>query len=457
MTPRVTAWIKAAARCRTSEQMTSDYIDLHTPSQPPALSAGLHLHGKRAAMVIFSQYPADPRPRRAADALLKEGMSVDLICLADENAPKREPLNGINILRLSIKHRRGGKLSYAYNYSAFILISAGILTLRSLKRRYHLVYVHNMPDVLVVSSLVPKALGAKVLLDLHDPMPELMTTIFNLEKDSLSVRLMQRLEKWSIARADLVLTVNAACKRIFTSRSCGPQKIGVVMNTPDERIFPFRAPQLVPSPNGAPAKRLVIMYHGSLVERNGLDLAVDALAQVRQAVPAAELRVYGPKTPFLERVMGDARKKGLDDCVHYLGPKSLEELVSEIEDCDVGIIPNHRSAFAEINTPTRIFEYLALGKPVIAPRTPGIQDYFGPGSLFFFESGNAEELARKIQYVACHYDEAVQRAERGQQVYLAHTWSEERQRLVSLVDGLLKRDKLRRTGLETGDKTQLPC
>jgi len=433
------ASVLTESKRRTPGVVTFDIMDALSHSEPPVFSTSC-LQGKRAAMVTFSSYPSDPRPRRAADALLKEGMSVDLICLGDEASPKREVLKGINVLRLPIKHRRGGKLSYAYNYSAFILISAGVLAVRSLKRRYHLVYVHNMPDILVASSLVPKALGAKVLLDLHDPMPELMTTIFSLEKDSLSVRLMQRLEKWSIACADLVLTVNAACQRIFTSRSCGSEKIGVVMNSPDERIFPFRAPQSDPSPNGAPAKRFVVMYHGSLVERNGLDLAVDALAQVREAVPCAELRVYGRKTPFLDRVMDGARNKGLEDCIHYLGPKSLENLVSEIEDCDVGIIPNHRSAFAEINTPTRIFEYLALGKPVIAPRTPGIQDYFGPRSLLFFESGNAQELAQQIEYVAFHYREAIESAGRGQQVYLAHTWSKERVTLVNLVDGLLKED-----------------
>jgi glycosyltransferase involved in cell wall biosynthesis len=392
-------------------------------------------------MVTFSPYPADPRPRRAASALLKEGMSVDLICLEDEGAPKREVFNGINILRLPITHRRGSKLSYAYNYSAFILISAILLALRSLRRRYDLVYVHNMPDILVVTALVPKALGAKVLLDLHDPMPELMRTIFRLKKDTLSVRLMQWLEKWSIARADLVLTVNAACKRIFASRSCGLEKIGVVMNSPDEQIFPFRTPQLDPSPNGASSKRLVIMYHGSLVERNGLDLAIDALIQVREAVPTAELRIYGRKTPFLERVMREAHNKGLEDWVHYLGPKTLEELVREIEACDVGIIPNHRSAFTEINTPTRIFEYLALGKPVIAPRTQGIQDYFSPECLLFFESGNSEELARQIEYVAFHHRDAIENAERGQQVYLAHRWSQERQTLVNLVSGLVTKNK----------------
>jgi len=413
----------------------SGHLSSHSQSAAPSTDSGLQ--GKRVGMVTFSPYPADPRPRRAADALLKEGMTVDLICLGDEKAPRREVLKDLDIFRVPVTNRRGGKFAYAYQYSAFILISAIILAMRSLKRRYEMVYVHNMPDILVLSSLVPKALGAKVILDLHDPMPELMTTIFGLDKNSLSVRFVSVLEKWSMACADLVLTVNVACKRIFASRSCRPEKIGVVMNTPDEEIFPFRAVCPRASANDAPAKPFVIMYHGSLVERNGLDLAVDALAQIRESVPSAELRVYGRKTPFLDRVMGEAHQKGLQDRVQYLGPRRLEDLVREIEDCDVGVIPNHRSAFAEINTPTRIFEYLALGKPVIAPRAAGICDYFDDASLLFFELGNAEDLAQKIQYVFSHPAEAAELAGRGQGVFREHNWSMERTRLVGLVAALL--------------------
>jgi glycosyltransferase involved in cell wall biosynthesis len=392
-------------------------------------------------MVTFSRYPNDPRPRRAVDVLLKEGLSVDLVCLGGGGAPARETLNGIDILRLPITHHRDSKFAYARNYSSFIFFSASILALRSVKRRYDLVYIHNMPDILVLSSLIPKALGARVLLDLHDPMPELMATIFNLGRNSLSVRLVRWLEKWSIARAHFVLTVNVACKRAFASRSCHPEKIGVVMNSPDEQIIPFRTPRSYASANGISGKRFVIMYHGSLVERNGLDLAVDALVQVRKSVPAAELRIYGRETPFLARVMDRVRSNGLGGCVHFLGRKRLEDLAREIEVCDLGIVPNQRNAFTEINTPTRIFEYLSLGKPVIAPRTPGVQDYFNPDSIFFFESGNVDDLARKIEYVAFHYSEAIERVERGQSVFLKHTWSRESRTLVDVVDRLLNNER----------------
>jgi glycosyltransferase involved in cell wall biosynthesis len=400
-------------------------------------SDDLRLLGKRVGMVMFSSYPADPRPRRAVDALIKSGARVELICLKDEKSRKREALNGVDVCRISVEQRRGGKFAYAYQYSAFILISAAILAMRSMKHRYDLVYVHNMPDILVLSALIPKALGAKVILDLHDPMPELMTTIFGHAPESGSVRLIKRLEKWSLARANLVLTVNIACKRIFGSRSCPPEKIGVVMNSPAEEIFPFRTPRSYAFTNHDPRRPFVIMYHGSLVERNGVDLAVEALARVRESIPFAELRIYGQKTAFLERVMEQVHGRGLQENVHYLGGRRLEDLVREIEDCDVGVIPNQRNAFTDINTPTRIFEYLALGKPVIAPRTMGIQDYFGPESLIFFESGNAEDLAQRIKYVFSHPDEILQIAERGQQVYLAHTWSQERQTLVNLVSELL--------------------
>ena len=417
--------------------MTGGCIDTLSNTQGPVPSADLRLKGKRVAMVMFSFYPADPRPRRAVDTLRKEGMSVDLVCLQDGDAPRRERYDRFEIIRVPLTHKRGGKLSYAYKYAVFITISATILAIRSLKRRYDLVYIHNMPDILVASALVPKVLGAKVILDQHDPMPELMMTIFGLDQSSPKVRFLNWLERWSIARADLVITVNAACKQIFGSRSCPPEKIGVVMNSPDEAIFPFRAAQSSARISEVPQKRFVMMYHGSLVERNGLDLAVEALARVRAAIPTVELRIYGRETPFLQIVMRQARRKGLTDFVSYLGSRSLEGLVGEIEACDVGLIPNRRSAFAEIHTPTRILEYLALGKPVIAPRTAGITDYFDKSSMVFFELGSAEDLARKLEYVISHPGEISEIVRRGQEVYREHCWQTERQRLIGLVNGLL--------------------
>src|SRR6185437_10959907 len=103
---------------------------------------------------------------------------------------------------------------------------------RSLRRRYDLIFINNMPDVLVASALLPKMFGAKVILDLHDPMPELMMTIFRKDPRSRSVRILKFLERWSVARADHALVPDAACHRVLAARTRA-EKISVIMNSPD--------------------------------------------------------------------------------------------------------------------------------------------------------------------------------------------------------------------------------
>src|SRR5205823_7808713 len=142
-----------------------------------------------------------------------------------------------------------------------LLASFFYLGRRSLTRPYDLVLVHNMPDVLVLSAIVPKLLGAKLMLDLRDPMPALIQTIFKLPEDSFSVLVLKRLEQWSIHFADLVLTVNLACQKIYSSRSCHPDKIKVVINSPDDDVFRL---QRTDARNGNGSDPFVILYHGSL-------------------------------------------------------------------------------------------------------------------------------------------------------------------------------------------------
>jgi glycosyltransferase involved in cell wall biosynthesis len=363
-------------------------------------------------------------------------MEVDLLCIrSDREEESCETLNGVRVRRLRLVHRRGGKWGYLYRYSAFIALSTLIVAFRSLFRRYDLVYVHNMPDVLVVVGIVPRLGGARVILDLHDPMPELMMTIFGLDREARSVRLLKVVEKWSMARADRVVTVNRACETLFSSRSCRLDKITVVMNSPDEAIFGDRRPD--PGSHD-PHRPFVLMYHGSLVERNGLGLAVDALARVRAELPQVELRVYGgPENPFLEAVMASARRQGVADAIRYMGPRSIEGIAEAIEECDAGVVPNQRNVFTELNTPTRIFEYLAKGKPVIAPRAGGVVQYFDESSLFLFELGDADDLADQIRRLVRDPGEAASRARRGWEVYRAHRWSAERERLRGLVAELL--------------------
>jgi glycosyltransferase involved in cell wall biosynthesis len=405
-------------------------------SAPQTVPRGI-LSGKKVAVLLFSHYPSDPRPRRAAEALAQEGANVEVFCLQQDGEPKQEVFNGVKIRRIPIKRRRGGKFAYVFQYASFILATFCFMAFRSLTRRYSLVHVHNMPDILVFSALIPKLLGSKIILDLHDPMPELMMTIFGLKSESRAVRILKTLEKLSIGFSNAVLTVNLHCKKIFGARSGPAEKIQVVMNAPDEGIFEYRAASPSAPGTSDSGKPFIIMYHGSLVERHGLDLAVQAMESLKVAIPRAELRVYGNDTPYLRKVMETVREHGLEDRVKFLGEKNLNQVAQAIDECDVGIIPNRRSIFTELNTPTRIFEYLSRAKPVIAPSAPGIQDYFNADALVFFKLGDAADLTEKIQYVFSNRQEVNEIVHRGQDVLRAHNWSQERARLLAVAGGLL--------------------
>lgn len=402
-----------------------------------ATAAENQLKGRRAAVVLYSYYASDPRPRRETEALQRAGMNVDVICLREGGEePAFEVIEGVNVHRIPLRRRRAGKATYAFQYFGFLLSASVLLTWWRLRRRYDLVHVHNMPDFLVFSALLPKLLGARVILDLHDPMPELLVTIFGLEEKSLAVRLLKFLEKHSIRFADHILTVNQACKEIFSARGCPPEKIQVLMNVPDERIFHYQ--KCLEYPDRDPARPFVVMFHGSIVERNGLDIAVEALRLLRKSVPQAELWVYGAATPFLHKVMNPASLNGLSSAVRYLGPKSQTEIVAAIHACDVGVIPNRNNAFTEINTPTRIFEYLSLGKPVVSPRAKGITDYFGPDDMVYFELGDSISLARQLEFVWRNPAQARAITERGQQVYNHQCWSHARKQFIGRVAELLR-------------------
>ena len=135
--------------------------------------------------------------------------------------------------------------------------------------------------------------------------------------------------------------------------------------------------------------------------------------------------------------MEEVRVLGLEDCVEFLGPKTHEQIAEEIDRSDLGIIPNRKSIFTELNTPTRIFEYLSRGIPVIAPEAPGIQDYFTKEQIFYFELGNAEGLADRIEYVYSNPDEVRRVVLAGQEVYRDHLWTCERARFIDTVAALV--------------------
>ena len=120
-----------------------------------------------------------PRVIREAEAAVDGGFKVDFITLRRDGEPARESINGVEMIRLKqTRYRGGGVLRYMASYLEFFLRCFVRTSWLHLSRRYRVVHVNNMPDFFVFCAIVPKLLGAKVILDIHDPMPNTFASKF---------------------------------------------------------------------------------------------------------------------------------------------------------------------------------------------------------------------------------------------------------------------------------------
>ena len=181
-----------------------------------------------------------------------------------------ETVHGVRYLRLPIQRRRGGTLRYLFEYAAFFTLAFAVSCALALRRRYDVFQAHNFPDFLVFCGLPHRLRGTKVVLDLHDLMPEFYTSRFGSQHGWLA-RLVGLQERWSCRFAHHVITVTQPWRAALIERGVPPAKCTVVMNVADDRIFRPR-----PRPNGG---RLDVhcLYHGNLTWRNGLDLVLQAV------------------------------------------------------------------------------------------------------------------------------------------------------------------------------------
>jgi glycosyltransferase involved in cell wall biosynthesis len=395
----------------------------------PSLTPG------RLAVVLYSYYLIDPRPRRETEALAEAGMEADVICLRrDSSEPSFERVDGVNIHRVALSHQRRGHGGYIFRYGYFFLCAFCRLTLWSLRGNLRLVHVHNMPDFLVFSALVPRLRGAKIILDLHDPMPELYCGIYVVREKHFVYRLLCRIERWSVAFADKVLTPNLAFKELFASRSGAADKMEIIMNSPRPAIFDS---QKYEPPVHAPGQTFTLMYHGLLVERHGLDLAIQAMSRLNGEAPGLKLEIYGDRTDYVDRIERQVEELKIGQSVHFHGYKTQTEIAQAIGGIDLGIIPNRLNDFTNINFPTRIFEYLAMNKPVLVPRTKGVTDYFGEDEILFFTPGDIDDLGRKMAWACNHPSELLTMMERGREVYRRNSWPAQERRLLGVAERLL--------------------
>lgn len=384
---------------------------------------------RRALFVTHSYYLRDTRPRRLATALADAGWEVEVLCARDDGEPRHERIGAVSIRRLPAKRRRGSKLRYIFEYATFGAMAWTAMATQYPRRRYDLVWVLSIPNILVRAAAVPRLAHARVVLDVRDPMPEFFMSKYGLPREDRVVRALLIEEKMACRYASHVVTVHDAMKTLLLRTGVGEDKISVVMNAPDPRVFGGPSPASTRDPDDR-----TILYTGTVAGRFGIDVLVRAVAALKDEIPRLRLRVIGDgdAVPELRNL---ARHLGVADRVTFDGPVPLDRIPGIVRSAWVGATAHPNDPFMRYSLSTKALEWCAIGLPVICSRTDALDRALRDDEVTFIRPGNLDDLIGALRRADADPEALAAKAASARESVKRFDWAREKGRLLTIAAG----------------------
>ncbi len=385
----------------------------------------------RVCMASYSFYETDQRVMRYAEALAERGDHVDVLALCRTvNAPRRENMAGVWVHRLQTRTGKSEQARFAYlaPLVLFLVRTGWWIACSHRRNRYQLLHIHNVPDFLVFAAGRPKAAGARVILDIHDIVPELYASKFSPDQPASLNKALLAVERWSARFADHVILANHLWLEKYAARTGAAGKCSVFLNHVDTAVFH-------PRPRTRQDHKHLVLFPGGLQWHQGLDIAIRAFRQVIATLPEAELHIYGDG-PARTPLMALARELGLNGSVRFHQPRPVREIAGVMADADLGVVPKRADSFGNEAYSTKIMEFMALGVPVVVSSTRVDRFYFDDSVVRFFESGSVDALATAIVEVLQDRGATQARVVRASAYARSNCWETRKQDYLKLVDDL---------------------
>ena len=373
----------------------------------------------RVCHVAYSFYENDNRIIRYAEALADDGNEVDVISLRRPGQALTGRSGGVRVFRIQTRAvTEKTAWMYLLKNLWFFVQATACLTVLHVKRGYDIVHVHNVPDFLVFTAWLPKLAGSRIILDIHDILPELYCGKFGAAEHSAVFRLMLWIERLSCKFADHVIVANDLWHDKLVQRTIPSKRCSTILNYPDLRIF---------KPLSEEKKRtdgkFIFLYPGTLNRHQGVDVAIKAFSLTKDAMPDAEFHIYGegPAWPELVKL---AQDPGMNGRVKVNGRVPLAEITGVMASANVGVVPKRADGFGNEAFSTKILEFMACGVPVIVSRTLVDEHYFDDSVVRFFASGSEEDLAGAMRSVYEQRSHHGQWIENARQLAQRYSWQE---------------------------------
>jgi glycosyltransferase involved in cell wall biosynthesis len=389
----------------------------------------------RLCLVTHARYPiGEPRAERAARAAAADGYRVDVIALRGEGEDAHERLEGITVWRLPVRHRLGAPIAMmAIEYCSFTILAALWVLVLRVRGKIGIVEVHSPPEFLILAGVLPKLLGARLLLDVRDLSSHLWEARFGDSRgNSMVVGLLGRLERVACALADAVVTVHEPYKAQLTARGVEERRIAVVMNSPEESLIAGVKRSPAPAGDG----EFTVAYHGTITRWYGVDLLVQAIGLLRGQERRVRAVILG-EGDELETVRELAAELGVGDSVSFSNRYlPIEEALGTVAGTDCGVISSRPSEINRFILPNKLFEYVALGIPVVSARLETVAAHFDDDELTFCRPGDPASLAGAMAWVMDECAAAKRKSVRAQARAERYRWDTSRSRYLDVLHDL---------------------
>ena len=381
-------------------------------------------------MSAYTYYESDSRVIREAEAAVDGGFEVDFIALQKPGTPTTEIIRGVRVIRLSqAKYRGRGHFNYLLAYAEFFFRCLVKTTALFLKQRYRAIHVNNMPDFLVFTTIVPRLFGSKVILDIHDPMPNTFASKFKQQEAGIFYRILLWQERLSAAYSSQVITVHHPVRDgILSKHGFRPGSIEVIANFTDSDVFPLRKSFSIEG-------KIRFVFHGTILERSGLRLLMLALAGMRHQ-DRVSMKIIG-EGDFSQTLRDMIESLHLEKIVEFDNCcYPAHSLSDRMTDCNVGLVPLEISSVTNYALPLKLLEYISLGLPVVTVRSEAISYYFGEEDCLFFDMNSPQSLSDVLDRIAENPEVLLHYRERSVALRERFSWAGEKTKYIALLKRL---------------------
>jgi glycosyltransferase involved in cell wall biosynthesis len=199
---------------------------------------------------------------------------------------------------------------------------------------------------------------------MHSSLP-LQITDWKFSRRRWVIALFRWIERYCVSGACAVVAISPAVAR--AARRAWPDALCIVLTNyfEPEEIPQGRDREAVRARHGVEAEEKLIVYTGSFVALQALDLLLEAAPRVLAAVPSARFLLVGGTDPEIAELRAAAERLGVADRVILERARPQAEIPAYLAAADVLVSPRVQG----INPPGKLLSYLASGRPVVATDT----------------------------------------------------------------------------------------